>query len=181
MILDRNDGEKFFRLWWNLLFYANQKLNIIKDVPLPDAFSIFPSELTAEVRNKIWEDDSPILSSYILENPNKLSLDDIEILKSWRKRLKNSFFVLKEYKDFTVFMADNKCYGVISLSRPISELMVYSIPAIVEAVLLPFRGKIIYDSIIASRNISFGAGMRKGLNAEFQEIKKRDRVILSLE
>jgi hypothetical protein len=180
MILDRNDGEKFFRLWWNLLFYANQKLDIIKDVPLPDAFSIFPSELTAEVRNKIWEEDSTILASYILENPNKLSSDDIGILKGWRKRLKNSFLVLKEYKNFTVFMADGKCYGVISLSKPISEL-VYAIPAFVEAVLLPFRGKIIYDSILASRNISFGAGMRKGFNAEFQEVKKRDGVILSLD
>lgn len=65
-------------------------------------------------------------------------------------------------------------------SRPISALTCF-VPAFVDAVLLPFRGKIIYDSILVSHSISFGAGIRKAFNAEFQEIKKRTGIIMSLE
>ena len=180
MILDRNDAGQFFRLWWDLLFYTNQKLDLINDLPLADAFSALSSELTAKVRDKIWEDGSTILQNYILENPNKLPADDLEILKSWKCKLKSTFIIFKEYKNYTAFMANNRCYGVVSLSMPISSL-VYSMPALVETVLLPFKGKIIYDSIIVSRNISFGPGMRKGFNSEFQEIKKSSGIILSLE
>lgn len=37
------------------------------------------------------------------------------------------------------------------------------IPAYVQAVLLPFKGVVIYDGLLSSYGITFGSGMRAGL------------------
>jgi hypothetical protein len=42
------------------------------------------------------------------------------------------------------------------------------LPVMVEAVLLPFEGKIIYDSLIAPYKVSFGSGLRNRFNHAYR-------------
>jgi len=48
-----------------------------------------------------------------------------------------------------------------------------NLPLMVEAVLLPFKNRIIYDSIIPHYTVSFGGGMRRSFNDAYQESKFR--------
>ena len=50
----------------------------------------------------------------------------------------------------------------------------------VEAVLLPFNDKIIYDSIFFPYSMTFGGGIRRSFNDAYQEAKSRFGIITSL-
>ena len=49
-----------------------------------------------------------------------------------------------------------------------------------QAVLLPFKGAIVYDSLMNCYNISFGPGSRRNLNEYFKEAKARHGIVTSL-
>jgi hypothetical protein len=46
---------------------------------------------------------------------------------------------------------------------------------------LPFKGRIIYDGLLMSRNIIFGSGIRGNLNETYQAAKQAGNIIESLE
>ena len=50
----------------------------------------------------------------------------------------------------------------------------------VEAVQLPFRGKIIYDGIISTLNITIGSGLRSGFEENLRTAKANNGIITSL-
>jgi hypothetical protein len=55
------------------------------------------------------------------------------------------------------------------------------LPVWVQAVLLPFKGRIIYDGLLMSRNIIFGSGIRGDLNETYQTARQNGQIIESLE
>ena len=71
-------------------------------------------------------------------------------------------------------------YGVYGISSPIIDIMPY-IPIMIQTVLIPYNGKIIFDSLIKMDNISFGGNMRQSFNEEYMEIKKNNGIKTILE
>lgn len=57
----------------------------------------------------------------------------------------------------------------------------YDLPRMVDVVLLPFKGWIIYDGLLQGYNISFGGGIRSDLNHTYMTAKQKDRIITTLE
>ena len=55
------------------------------------------------------------------------------------------------------------------------------LPIMALAVLLPFKGKIIYDGMLSPYNVHFGGGIRSGLKEEYMAAKQNDRIITTLE
>ncbi|OOP55441.1 MAG: hypothetical protein AYP45_14700 [Candidatus Brocadia carolinensis] len=51
----------------------------------------------------------------------------------------------------------------------------------VEAVLLPFKGKIVHDGTLRPYNIFIGGGIRSGLNEAYMAAKQHNRIITTLE
>lgn len=65
---------------------------------------------------------------------------------------------------------------------PLDEVLPsYVLPQMVQAVLLPFKGKIIYDGLLSGYNVHFGGGIRSNLNRIYTIAKQRERIITSLE
>jgi len=54
-------------------------------------------------------------------------------------------------------------------------------PSAVKATLLPFEGKIIYDSLLESYNVYFGSGVRADLNETYKAAKERGTLLTSLD
>ena len=71
-------------------------------------------------------------------------------------------------------------YGVLAFSEPFQELIGPKLPIMVEAVLLPFKGMIVYDGMMSAYKISFGPGIRRSLNESFKEAKLRHGIVTSL-
>lgn len=57
----------------------------------------------------------------------------------------------------------------------------FVLPLMVETVLLPFEGRIIYDSLIMPYSVNFGGGAKKGFQEEYRELKRQSGIITSLE
>lgn len=51
----------------------------------------------------------------------------------------------------------------------------------VNAVLLPFKGKIVYDGTLKAYNIFVGGGIRSGLNETYMAAKQNNRIVTTLE
>jgi hypothetical protein len=46
-----------------------------------------------------------------------------------------------------------------------------SLPLYADATLIPFAGKIVYDSLMVPYNIHFGSGIRRNLNNDYRNLK----------
>ena len=89
---------------------------------------------------------------------------------------------MRHLKKHTIFLTSGTsgvAYGVMSLGDDLKD-MFPSVPSMVETVLLPFKGQIIYDGYIMAYGISFGGGIRGGLNDAYQEAKARFGVVTKL-
>lgn len=51
----------------------------------------------------------------------------------------------------------------------------------VDAVLLPFKGGIVYDGLLQTYSISFGGGIRSDLNHTYMTAKQKEQIITTLE
>ena len=50
----------------------------------------------------------------------------------------------------------------------------------VQTVLLPFEGRIVYDGLMTGYNISFGPGIRRSLKESFEDAKTRQGIVTAL-
>jgi hypothetical protein len=63
---------------------------------------------------------------------------------------------------------NNLLYGVIGITDSISESIPDEVlPIVVKTVLLPFKDRIIYDSIFHVHNAQFGHNMRRGYKEQY--------------
>jgi hypothetical protein len=135
-----------------------------------------------KLRDVLWADDS-VREAFIAENPTKLSPVDLALVASWKYRIAGSFFVIRYLKKYAVFLSGEKlirAYAVLGLVSPIEDIIGPYLPIYVKTVLLPFEGKIIYDSLLAPYNVSFGGGYRRDLDAQYRSIQEREGITTAL-
>jgi len=182
MKLKNQEAEQFYRIWWPLLVYVNNKFNISSEFNAQvESNKVLP--ITVEpIREKLWTDNS-LLESFISENSARLSDDDLGIVASWKHRIVGSFFVYKYLVKYTIFLDEKTpphAYGIHGIVSPIEDIITSPLPLMVKAVLLPFKDKIIFDGLLNRYNIIFGGGYRSNLDFAYRNAKERDGIITSL-
>ncbi len=182
MNLSDEDAKLFFELMWGLQHFVNRRLGIFKDFPTPVKYAELPAEKKIKLRDVLWKSPS-LINDYVKENPELLSSDYLEIVHGWKNFIKGEFFILRHLKKYTVFIGnDNQVYGVSGLFDRIEDIVpVNSLPIMAETVLLPFKGRIVYDGLLRGYNISFGGGIRSELNHTYMVAKQKERIITTLE
>jgi len=183
MRLSLEDGLLFYKLYPALMFYANQKLKVVDEMACEfEQYLATPGKLLLKVRNELHAHQE-LIDRFLQENPAILAPDELAIVSQWKNAVIGSFFIFKYLKQYTVFLDDReppKAYGVIAVTDPIQDLVGQSLPILTQAVLLPFKGKIIYDGLLSSFRVSFGPGVRKRLNETYKRVKKVNGIITSL-
>ncbi len=184
MNLSQEEADLFFRLMWELQFYVNRKLDIVPGVESAEAYKALDKDDKLKVRKVLYERmDLP--EEFVSENPSHLSDEELQIVRSWQHRVAGEFFVLRHLKRYSIFISSGKrerVYGVLGLYDSLEDMMYgQPLPVWVEAVLLPFKGRTIYDGLLIYRNIIFGSGIRGNLNETYQAAKQADTIIESLE
>ena len=165
MNLRPNECDQFYRIWWSLLNYVNNQMNLINDFSSQLETGNIKQQDAAVIRNALWASDQ-LLQDFIDSNPNNLSDADLELAASWKNRVAAKFFIMRYLQKYSIFLNDSNnpiVYGVIGIVSPIAEILPYAPPIMVDAVLLPFGDKIIFDSLLNSYPVRFGSGIRKGL------------------
>jgi len=182
MSLSSEQVEHFYRIWFALLRFVNEQLQLISDFPVSEEEGTIPPAKAMELRDALWADDT-LLEQFVATNPAGLSSSDLALVDSWHHRKAGSFYIFRTLKAYTVFLTDRApqhAYGVQGLISPIEDLTPVPLPVYTEAVLLPFEGQIIYDSILRPFPVSFGPGIRGRLNDEYRNAQEREGIITSL-
>ncbi|KAF5426369.1 hypothetical protein C5S42_07855 [Candidatus Methanomarinus sp.] len=182
MKLKREDTDLFYRLNWSLLFYVNQKYSVIKDLKEPFLKDENPRKIVE--LNEILYSNTEHIDSFVLENPFNFDNEELDIIKGWKKHLKGKFLIVAHLKKYSVFMTPDKesiVYGVLGLYDEIEDIVPLFIPSYVNTILLPFKGQIIYNGFIMSYNINIAGNMKRGIQDEYQQAKRKFGIITSLD
>jgi hypothetical protein len=177
MYLGKDGARKFFKLWLPLLRHVNTKHQLFDSVPSGDNPASWKPNETLRLRNKLWENPE-LFESYINAAEHRLTASEKSLLVEWGNRRKEEYVVLKHLSRYTVFLSHDRVYGVIGITNPITEMI--AAPAYAKAVLLPFEGKIVYDSFLESYAIRLGRGTREDLNHKYRTLKGTKGICTSL-
>ena len=182
MTLAPDDGRLFFELMWKLQYYFNQKRGFHKGISSQEQYAKLPTEKKLKVRDGLWKNPE-VIEAYLQENPDALPAEELEIVRKWKDNIKGSFFILRHLKKGSIFIGkDDQVYAVHGIQDPLDKVMPpYALPQMVEAVLLPFKGRIIYDGLLQGYSIHFGGGIRSNLNHAYTVAKHKERIITTLE
>ena len=181
--LSSQEKERFYRIWFVLLHWVNEQLHLVPWLPaVPPEGSVQPDQ-AMQVRDALWANDR-LLKRFITENPTQLSEEDLALVESWQYRLAGNFFVVRALKNYTVLLTDYaphaRAYGVVGLTDSVAETMILPLPVYIQTVLLPFEGRIIYDSLLTTYNVSFGPGIRRSLKEAYRNATEREGILTSL-
>jgi len=175
--LSFSERKLFYETWYKLLDFVNQKHKLfnMKIKPVYPAYR--DEEILHKIREKLWA--NPKVISEFLNSTGSLSDEEIGLLTSWEKNyIKGEFLLIKYEPEHAVLMHINKggppmLYAIKGMTNSIAEAMQRRLPVMLETVLLPFGDKIIYDSYMASRDITFGEGIRDDLEQEYAIIMEK--------
>jgi len=166
-----------------MMFFVNQRLKVIPNkIATPEEFAALSPQLRLQVQDA-FVGNLDLIEYFAAENPARFSEDELDIIRSWRHLAHGKFYVFRELAKYTVFLSATEptiAYGVLALSQPFEDLIGPNLPVLVKTVLLPFRDKIVYDGLMNSFSITFGPGIRRGLNESFKEAKARHGIVTSL-
>lgn len=181
MTLSDEDGKLFFELMWKLQSFVNRKRGFQKNIASLEEYTRLPTEKKLKVRDELWKNNG-LIEAYVQENPDALSPEELDIVRKWKNPVKGSFFILRHLKKGSIFIKDEQVYSVHGIQDPLDELIPsYALPQMVEAVLLPFKGRIIYDGLLSGYSIHFGSGIRSNLERAYSAAKVRDRIVTTFE
>ena len=133
------------------------------------------------MRNALYKNPG-IIDDFVRENRFGLSPVELAIVSGWKNFVAGDFFIDRILKKYALFIGNNKVYAVLALIEPLQDVLGgMPLPAYVKTVLLPFKGKIIYDGLIESYNIFFGPGISASMSNTYRAAKQQRKIIERLD
>lgn len=183
MQLAFEDVALFKKLHAMLMVFVNKRLDVCgRNIDTLEQLAELPPEIIVKVRDAIVA-DIDVIRCFVDENPDNLQKNELDIVSGWKHLVAGRFYVFRELKKYTVFLTAKDtatAYGVLALSNPFELMIGPRLPVMVDAVLLPFKDKIIYDGLMSCYQISFGPGIRTSMNENFKNAKARCGIVESL-
>ncbi len=184
MNLSPADAECFFKLMFSLQRYVNQKRRIRPEVETLDDYLDLPYEDKLEVRNAVYE-HSELIDAFLADNPDDLTAEELMIVQRWKGFVAGQFFIERFLKKHSIWIAGGsnaKVYAVLALNDPLEKIFFgRGLPMLVRSVLLPFKGRIIYDGVTEPYSAFFGGGVKAELREVYMTAKQNRRIIETLE
>ena len=182
MNLPQKDADLFYKLMWGLQFFVNRQLKILPEIRSLEDYIALPSQEKIDVRDRLWA-KATIIDDYVSQNPDGLSADDLAIVRKWKGFISGTFQIFRYLKGYTIFFGEGSTvYAVLSIYEPFQDVLHgHPTPINVEAVLLPFKGHIVYDGMLKMYPIFWGKNVRAELNDTYMRAKQNGRIITTLE
>jgi len=182
MKLPKRDLRLYYRLHQALLFRVHQWMKKADAASTVGEFMCLPLDDKVEARNALC-DNLEFIDRFVEENPFGFSAEELEIVGGWKNLVRGEFFLMRYLKKHAIFLSQARpfyAYGVLALGDTFEEMVGPQLPRYLAAVLLPFKGQIVYDGMVTTHGISFGRGLRQSLNDAYQEAKAKYGIICSL-
>jgi hypothetical protein len=176
------EASLFILLYSSLIGFAAGRLGGVAGIADVETFRRASNNSRAKARDKLLGNIT-LINDFVDENPYQFTERQLSNVLKFEHFISGRFIVERDLKDYTVFLDDGeppKAYGVLGLTEEIIEMIPYPLPAIVSAVLLPWRGQIIFDGLIFAYSVVFGGGIRRDIEEYYRQAKMRG-IITSLE
>ncbi len=183
MRLDLHDLRLFYKLHKALMLFVNQRLGVVEN-PLasPDQVGKLPLEDRMKLRDALLA-NMDLIDAFASENPFNLPDEELGIVRSWKHLVAGDFYIYRCLTRYTIFLTTGEpavAYGVLPLMDSFDDLIGPRLPYFCKTMLLPFKGRIVYDGLLAGYNITLGSGIRRRLKNSYDNAKERQGIITSL-
>jgi hypothetical protein len=180
-VLPEEDVKLFYKLFFGLLDYVNEKkkINELRNLGLQK--SLDPNAVK-DIARAVWKDTS-LIDEFLSGPGSVLPAGEQAILRSWKRVRSGRFIIERNLKKGSVVidMEDDSVYLVRGIITSLEEMFHYRpLPILANADLLPFKGVIITDGLVYPLNIFMGGGVRKSLKDAYNSAKKRGQIHTSL-
>ncbi len=170
--LGEKESKLFYKLYFALLEFTNQKYKINPNYKIYKQHGINPQEIT-DIIDMFWKNKDLIILEFCIVNPYKFTKEEIKLLDGFKKGIHDSFVLVQYERDYTLLMKNGKIYMVKGLNDNIDNIITYDkLPCFVETSLIEFNENIVYDGIISSFPIKFGMNFIKTVEKEYNESMK---------
>ena len=182
MTLSPEDGKLFYKLWFPLLDYVNEKkkVNDLKDIATAEELD--PAKVK-EVANVLWNDPN-VIDEYLSEEVSvEMARENREIISSWKRCVQGRFLMERHLKKGTIFisMDTEEVYQVQGIISSWEEMFYGApMPLVIGATFIPFRKCIISDGLVMPYNIIIGSGMKRVFKDIYMSAKKNGTIHQSL-
>jgi len=182
MKLSKQDAGLFFELMWPLQFFVNRQLQVLPKVRTLEAYIKCSTEEKAQVREAMYG-HVELIDAFVQKNPYQFPDEKLEIVAKWQHFVAGEFFIERLLKKYAIFIGPEEIvYGVLALYDTFEDVFYPAqLPVRVKAVLLPFKGEIIYDGLLQTYNVFFGRGISTELKEVYMAAKQNGRIIERLE
>ncbi|MFQ6028349.1 MAG: hypothetical protein ACE5Q6_12725 [Dehalococcoidia bacterium] len=182
MRFSEQDADQFFELMFSLQLYAGQQLGALSNNSTLEEYRDCPLESKLQVRDALYENKF-LIDSFIQENPAHLSSGDLAIVAKWKQFISGEFYVERLLKKYAIFVGpEDRVYGVLGLHHAFQDMIHSSqLPVYLKTVLLPFKGKIVYDGLLQPYDVYFGHGISSELKEVYMAAKQNGRIIEALD
>ncbi len=164
--LSKKDAKLFFKLYFALLEFTNDKFNIVSGLKIYNKVGLNPA-LLDDIIAKFWEQKDALIFEFCIANPYKFNKEEIDIVKGFRKGVRGNIIVVKYEKEYTVVLADSKFYMIKGLNDNIDNCVLYKrLPYPGVTAIMPFKDVLIYDGMILGMNVNFSNEVDEMLERE---------------
>ncbi len=181
-MMTEQDAVLFHRLYQPLLVYTAQRTGVASGVLTPEDLPPLGLDKLIEIRDQCYGKQD-LIEQFCHANPFGFTPEDLESVRMWRNHIKGTFFIVKLTKEGALFLderKDGRAYLVQPLFSTFEELLPDRPPVRMDAVLLPFKGRIVYDGLLGSYPIYFGGGMSRSIRAACDNAIVRHGLVRSL-
>lgn len=158
MKLSQADCDRYFKLMWGLQFYVGQRQQLLPSGDIAaDEYEGLDAMEKLPIRAALFANPT-LIDDYVADNTQALPQVDLDLVSTWKQAVTGTFYIERILKKHAIFIAQEQraVYGVWGLHDDFAELIPkQALPTMVEAVLLPFEGKIIYDGLLQGYNVFF--------------------------
>lgn len=166
--LNKKDVLLFYKLYFGLLDFTNQKFKIKPNYKIYKRLGINPQEII-DVVEKFWVEKNNVVTEFCMINPFKFNADELNLVQEFKKGFSGMMVLANYEKEYTAVIYKDKTYMIKGLNANIDEIIGYEeLPKFITTAIIPFKGKLVYDGIISSFAISAGLGLKKMVENEYQ-------------
>ncbi len=179
MLLEKQDAELFYDLYFKVLKWYF-KLSQIHSSGR-DHFNELSLNGIISLRDKLFNNVDH-LNLYCSENPDKLSLTELDIIRKWKYFIRKTFVVYKDLKNYTVFVdiQESASYGVCGLMKEIRDILNNKFPIMVDAFLLSYKDRIVFDGMLIPYDMKIRGALNKILINSYRDSKNEKGIITRL-
>jgi len=144
-------------------------------------------EALIAARDSMFQNPRRIMT-FVNKNPFGFSPEELEIVSSWKHGRLGLFYIARNDRRYTLFVKSTRKYeptgdifGVVGIGTSLRKIIPTPLPVLVRTVLLPFKGKIVYDGVMAFHAVDLGDEVRGLLNEICEYTMRTTGIITSLD